>query len=292
MSRAWTRTAPSAKTMQIHSLIPELRAEVASLPIPERLALNRGRIAIVPTMGNLHAGHIALMTEARAHGDTVVASIFVNRLQFGPNDDFDRYPRTFQADCEKLAAAGVDLLFAPDREPISTPSRSSTMSTRRRFSINSTASSARPLPWCRHRRPQAVQHRPTAGGVVRQEGLPATDGLAQHDAQLALPIEIVGGETVRADDGLALSSRNAYLSAAERAEAPRLQRLLKHIANGNLRRTGISSASNAKPLANSTATAGKRTMLQCGVSPTCRCRKPPKNRRWWSSRRAAWASRD
>jgi hypothetical protein len=75
------------------------------------------------------------------HGDTVVASIFVNRLQFGPNDDFDRYPRTLQADCEKLAAAGVDLLFAPT-EAISTPSHSSTMSTRRRFSINSTASSA------------------------------------------------------------------------------------------------------------------------------------------------------
>ena len=89
--------------MQIHSLIPELRAALQ----------NRGRIAIVPTMGNLHAGHIALMTQARAHGNTVVATIFVNRLQFGPNDDFDRYPRTFQADCEKLAPAGVDVLFAP-----------------------------------------------------------------------------------------------------------------------------------------------------------------------------------
>ena len=89
--------------MQIHSSIPELRNAVKQ----------RGRIAFVPTMGNLHAGHLALMREARAHGDTVVASIFVNRLQFGPNDDFDRYPRTFQADCAQLEAAGVDLLFAP-----------------------------------------------------------------------------------------------------------------------------------------------------------------------------------
>jgi pantoate--beta-alanine ligase len=89
--------------MQIHSAIADLRAALK----------NRGRVVFVPTMGNLHAGHISLMEQARAHGDTVVASIFVNRLQFGPNEDFDKYPRTFQADCDKLAAAGVDVLFAP-----------------------------------------------------------------------------------------------------------------------------------------------------------------------------------
>jgi len=87
--------------MQIHSSIPELRAALRQ----------HQRVAFGPTMGNLHAGHIALMSEARSHGASVVASIFVNRLQF--NDDFDRYPRTFQADCDLLAAAGVDLLFAP-----------------------------------------------------------------------------------------------------------------------------------------------------------------------------------
>ena len=89
--------------MDIYSGVAELRAALR----------NCGRIVFVPTMGNLHAGHISLMTQARAHGDTVVASIFVNRLQFGPNEDFDKYPRTFQADCDKLAAAGVDVLFAP-----------------------------------------------------------------------------------------------------------------------------------------------------------------------------------
>ncbi|MBM3347914.1 MAG: 4-phosphopantoate--beta-alanine ligase, partial [Betaproteobacteria bacterium] len=70
-------------------------------------------VAFVPTMGNLHDGHIALMRQAREHGDCVVASIFVNRLQFGPNEDFDRYPRTFEADCTKLRACGVDVVFAP-----------------------------------------------------------------------------------------------------------------------------------------------------------------------------------
>ena len=89
--------------MQIHSSITDLRAALK----------DRARVVLVPTMGNLHAGHIALMTQARALGDTVVATIFVNRLQFGPNEDFDQYPRTFAADCEKLAAAGVDVLFAP-----------------------------------------------------------------------------------------------------------------------------------------------------------------------------------
>ena len=83
--------------MEIHSSIADLRATLK----------NRGQIVFVPTMGNLHEGHIALMRQAQAQGDTVVASIFVNRLQFGPNEDFDAYPRTFDADYDKLRAAGV-----------------------------------------------------------------------------------------------------------------------------------------------------------------------------------------
>lgn len=221
--------------MQIHSLIPELRAALQ----------NRGRIAIVPTMGNLHAGHIALMTQARAHGDTVVATIFVNRLQFGPNDDFDRYPRTFQADCEKLAAAGVDVLFAPAEADLY------------------------PEPQQYHVDPPEIQHqldgafrpghfRGVATVVLKLFNIvqPQVALFGKKDyqqllvlrnmtRQMALPIEIVGGETVRADDGLALSSRNAYLSAAERAEAPRLQRLLKHIGtaicDGNRDLVGLES---------------------------------------------------
>ncbi len=205
--------------MQIHTSIPELRAALQA----------RGRIAFVPTMGNLHAGHIALMNEAHSHGDCVVASIFVNRLQFGPNDDFDRYPRTLQADCEKLAAAGVEMLFAPSEAVLY------------------------PEPQQYHVEPPAIQHqldgefrpghfRGVATVVLKLFNIvqPQVALFGKKDyqqlmvlrhmtQQLALPIAIVGGETVRAEDGLALSSRNAYLSDSERAEAPRLHRLLKHL---------------------------------------------------------------
>jgi len=205
--------------MQIHSSIPELRAALRQ----------HQRVAFVPTMGNLHAGHIALMSEARSHGATVVASIFVNRLQFGPNDDFDRYPRTFQADCDLLAAAGVDLLFAPSEAELY------------------------PEPQQYHVDPPGIQHqldgefrpghfRGVATVVLKLFNIvqPQVALFGKKDyqqlmvlrnmtRQLALPVDIVGGETIRADDGLALSSRNAYLSARERAEAPRLYRLLQRI---------------------------------------------------------------
>ena len=205
--------------MQIHSSIPELRAALRQ----------HQRVAFVPTMGNLHAGHIALMSEARSHGASVVASIFVNRLQFGPNDDFDRYPRTFQADCDLLAAAGVDLLFAPSEAELY------------------------PEPQQYHVDPPGIQHqldgefrpghfRGVATVVLKLFNIvqPQVAIFGKKDyqqlmvlrnmtRQLALPIDIVGGETIRADDGLALSSRNAYLSTSERAEAPRLHRLLQRI---------------------------------------------------------------
>lgn len=205
--------------MQIHSPISDLRAALHG----------RGRVVFVPTMGNLHAGHIALMTQARAHGDTVVASIFVNRLQFGPNEDFDTYPRTFAADCEKLAAAGVDLLFAP------------------------TEADLYPEPQDYQVEPPAIkdqldgEFRPghfagVATVVLKLFNIvqPQVALFGKKDyqqlmvlrnmtRQFALPIEVLGGDTVRAEDGLALSSRNGYLSAAERAEAPRLYRVLKRM---------------------------------------------------------------
>ena len=189
----------------------------------------RGRVVFVPTMGNLHAGHISLMQQARAHGDTVVASIFVNRLQFGPNEDFDKYPRTFQGDCDKLTAAGVDILFAP------------------------TEADLYPEPQEYVVEPPAIQNildgefrpghfRGVATVVLKLFNIvqPQVALFGKKDyqqlmvirnmtRQLALPIEIVGGETVRAEDGLALSSRNGYLSETERAEAPHLYRLLNEI---------------------------------------------------------------
>ena len=205
--------------MDIHSAIPELRVALKNL----------GRIVFVPTMGNLHEGHISLMTRARAHGDTVVASIFVNRLQFGPNEDFDKYPRTFQADCDRLAAAGVDVLFAP------------------------TEADLYPEPQEYTVEPPAIQHmldgefrpghfRGVATVVLKLFNIvqPQIALFGKKDyqqlmvirnmaRQLALPIEIIGGETVRAANGLALSSRNGYLTESERAEAPRLSRLLQKI---------------------------------------------------------------
>ncbi len=209
--------------MQIHSRIADLRA---ALKDRDRSA---GRIVFVPTMGNLHEGHISLMTQARTHGSTVVASIFVNRLQFGPNEDFDKYPRTFEADCEKLRAAGVDVLFAP------------------------TEADLYPEPQEYVVEPPAIQHvldgefrpghfRGVATVVLKLFNIVQPDvalfGKKDYQQlmvirnmvrQLALPIEIVGGETVRAEDGLALSSRNGYLSPAERQEATRLSRELGRI---------------------------------------------------------------
>ena len=202
--------------MQIHSAIAALRAALT----------NRGRIVFVPTMGNLHAGHISLMEQARAHGNTVVASIFVNRLQFGPNEDFDKYPRTFQADCDKLKAAGVDVLFAPTEadlypEPqeyfIEPPAIQNVLDGEfRPGHFRGVATVVTKLFNC-------VQPQVALFGKKDYQQLMVIRNMTR---QLAMPVAIVGGETVRAEDGLALSSRNGYLSAAERAEAPRLYRLL------------------------------------------------------------------
>ena len=206
--------------MQIHSAIADLRAALK----------NRGRIVFVPTMGNLHAGHISLMEQARAHGNTVVASIFVNRLQFGPNEDFDKYPRTFADDCAKLTAAGVDVLFAPTEadlypEPqeyfvIPPASQDNTLDGEfRPGHFRGVATVVLKLFNC-------VQPQAAVFGMKDYQQLMVIRNMTR---QLALPIEIIGGATVRAEDGLALSSRNGYLSAAERAEAPRLYRELQRI---------------------------------------------------------------
>jgi pantoate--beta-alanine ligase len=205
--------------MEIHAPIADLRAALK----------NCGRVAFVPTMGNLHEGHISLMRQARAHADTVVASIFVNRLQFGPNEDFDKYPRTFQADCQKLEAAGVDVLFAPTEtdlypEPqqymVDPPEIQSLLEGEfRPGHFRGVATVVLKLFNC-------VQPQVGVFGKKDYQQLMVIRNMVR---QLALPIEIVGGETVRAEDGLALSSRNGYLSAAERAEAPRLNREISRI---------------------------------------------------------------
>jgi pantoate--beta-alanine ligase len=208
--------------MKIISSIDELRDQL------------RGqlRTAFVPTMGNLHEGHLSLMRLARKHGDPIVASIFVNRLQFGPNEDFEKYPRTFQADVDKLEKEGVYVLFAPTEKDL-------------------------------YPEPQEFRVRPPddLGNILEGEFRPGFFGgvttvvlklflcvqprvavfgkkdyqqlmiVRNMSRQFALPTDIIAAETYRADDGLALSSRNGYLSAAERAEAPVLFKTLTEVAD-------------------------------------------------------------
>ena len=183
----------------------------------------------VPTMGNLHDGHIQLINIAKPRAVCTVVSIFVNRLQFGPREDFDRYPRTFDADCARLRAAGVNVVFAPDEKEIY------------------------PEPQTFVVEPSDLQyvlegaHRPGHFRGVATVVLKLFNLVMPHSAifgkkdyqqyivlrdmvrQFALPIEIIPADTVRAPDGLALSSRNGYLSLDERREAPRLYSVLKTV---------------------------------------------------------------
>lgn len=205
--------------MQIISAIADLRAALKG----------RGRVVFVPTMGNLHAGHISLMEQAHAHGDTVVASIFVNRLQFGPNEDFDKYPRTFQADCDKLAAAGVDVLLAPTEADLYPEPQEYTVEPPAIQNIldgEFRPGHFRGVATVVLKLFNIVQPQAAVFGKKDYQQLMVIRNMTR---QLALPIAIIGGETVRAEDGLALSSRNGYLSEAERAEAPRLYGLLNEI---------------------------------------------------------------
>lgn len=189
------------------------------------------RTAFVPTMGNLHEGHLSLMRLARRHGDPVVASIFVNRLQFGPNDDFDTYPRTFQADAEKLEKEGVYILFAPSEKDLYPEPQEfrvqppddlgSTLEGEFRPGFfNGVTTVVLKLFSC-------VQPGVAVFGKKDYQQLMIIRNMAR---QFSLPTEIIAAETYRADDGLALSSRNGYLSAAERAEAPRLYQELTALA--------------------------------------------------------------
>jgi pantoate--beta-alanine ligase len=208
--------------MRIVRQIDELRSAAAELP----------GLALVPTMGNLHDGHVALMHLARGRARHLAVSIFVNRLQFAPGEDFDSYPRSFEADCTRLRGASVDLLFAPDEgvlypEPqafvIEPPAIAGELEGRfRPRFFNGVATVVLKLFNC-------VQPRVAVFGKKDYQQLHLIRGMAR---QLNLPVEILAGETVRESDGLAMSSRNGYLSAAERAEAPRLQRVLQKVRDG------------------------------------------------------------
>jgi pantoate--beta-alanine ligase len=181
----------------------------------------------VPTMGNLHEGHIDLIRIAKPKAACTVVSIFVNRLQFGPKEDFERYPRTFQNDCDKLRSAGVNVVFAPDEKEIYPEPQTFTVEPSDLQHILDGA--FRPG----HFRGVAtvvlklfnmvMPHAAIFGKKDYQQYLVLRDMVSQF----ALPVEIIPADTVRAPDGLALSSRNGYLAPAERAEAPRLYALLR-----------------------------------------------------------------
>ncbi|MCO5101206.1 MAG: pantoate--beta-alanine ligase, partial [Burkholderiaceae bacterium] len=185
------------------------------------------RTAFVPTMGNLHDGHLSLVRIAEAHGEPVVASIFVNRLQFGPHEDFGRYPRTFERDCDALRAAGCDLVFAPDEaelypEPqtfrVATPAGlgDTLEGAFRPGFFEGVATVVLKLFGC-------VQPAVAVFGRKDYQQLLVVRKMVE---QFDLPIRILAGQTSREDDGLAMSSRNGYLDAGERAEAPALHRAL------------------------------------------------------------------
>ncbi len=196
-----------------------------------RAKLTKGtRLGFVPTMGALHAGHMSLVAQARAAADIVITSIFVNPLQFGPNEDLSRYPRPIEADIEKLEAAGVDALFLPSVEDMY-PTGASTM-------VEETMVSG---PLCGAVRPGHFRGVTTVVLKLFNLVQPHVAVFGQKDAQqcaviermvrdLDVPVEILRGPIVRGADGLALSSRNVYLSAEDRAAAPLLHQSLRTVA--------------------------------------------------------------
>ncbi len=203
--------------------------------------------AVVPTMGNLHAGHLALVRQAKPLGDVTVSTIFVNRLQFAPHEDFDTYPRTLDADCEQLEAAGCDLVFAPKETEMYPQPQS--------FKVHPPTELADILEG--HFRPgffigvctvvlkllSLTQARTALFGKKDYQQLMVIRNMVK---QFAMPINIVGGETQRSEDGLALSSRNGYLSTAEREQAVQLSATLKTVAEALRANAALGAADIAR----------------------------------------------
>ncbi len=208
--------------MQIVHTIAELRQHLSPYKRP----------AFVPTMGNLHAGHIALVKQAKPLGDVTVSSIFVNRLQFAPHEDFDSYPRTLETDAQRLKDAGCDVLFAPREQELYPEPQS--------YKVHPANDLADILEG--HFRPGffigvstvvlklfscVFAGMPSGVAAFGKKDYQQVMVIRRMVRQFALPIEILAGETQRADDGLALSSRNGYLSTDARDEAVQLSMALR-----------------------------------------------------------------
>ena len=211
-------TLGNHKPMQLIHTIADLRAALSQYRHP----------AVVPTMGNLHAGHLALVRQAKPLGDVTISTIFVNRLQFAPHEDFDTYPLTLEADCAQLEAAGCDIVFAPSEQELYPQPQT--------FKVHPPTELADILEG--HFRPgffigvctvvmkllACTQARSALFGKKDYQQLMVIRNMVK---QFALPIEVVGGETQRNEAGLALSSRNGYLSPAQREEALLLSATLR-----------------------------------------------------------------
>jgi pantoate--beta-alanine ligase len=211
--------------MKIVHTIAELRQTLKPFDKP----------ALVPTMGNLHDGHLALVSQAKPLGDVTVATVFVNRLQFAPHEDFDTYPRTLERDAELLQSVGCDVLFAPSEKELYPQPQG--------YKVQPPSELADMLEG--HFRPgfytgvctvvmklfQCVQPGVALFGKKDYQQLMVLRNMVR---QFAMPIEIVGGETRRAADGLALSSRNGYLSADERQQAVLLAQTLAQLGQAAL----------------------------------------------------------
>lgn len=221
--------------------------------------LDGQRIALVPTMGNLHEGHLALVAQARQHADIVVASLFVNPMQFGPGEDLDAYPRTFEADHAQLSDAGCDILFAPTVNAL--------------YPNGLTAQTKVHVPdvgegLCGGSRPGHFDGVSTVVSMLFNLVQPDVACFGEKDYQqlavirklvsdLHMPIEIIGVPIVRAKDGLALSSRNGYLNAQERTTAPLLYRTLCSLRDALERGESIEQVLQR----------GKTTLYDAGFTP-------------------------
>ena len=216
--------------MQVVHTIPELRQALAGSQQP----------ALVPTMGNLHEGHISLVQRAKPLGDRLVTSIFVNRLQFLPHEDFDSYPRTLQDDCEKLEAAGCDIVFAPKESDLYPVPQT--------FKVQPDPALGDLLEG--HFRPgfftgvctvvmklfsATLLGHAKSTAVFGQKDYQQLMVIRRMVQQFALPIDVVAVPTARAGDGLALSSRNRYLSPEQREQATALSRALTDLSQAGLR---------------------------------------------------------
>ncbi|WP_027079784.1 pantoate--beta-alanine ligase [Luteimonas mephitis] len=226
------------------SELPALRARIAAW---KREGL---RVGLVPTMGNLHAGHFSLVKLAREHADRVVASVFVNPTQFGPNEDFDRYPRTPEADAAGLEAAGCDLVWMPSVEQMY-PFGADHAVRMRVPGITDVLDGAH--------RPGHFDGVVTVVSRLFNQVQPDVAAFGRKDYQqlavirylvrdLAFPVELLPADIVREPDGLAMSSRNQYLSAEERRAAPTIHRTLlamRDAARAGMARAGVEAQARA-----------------------------------------------